>query len=150
MGDTNRTVEYYDENADAFLSETVSVDFSETQGTFLRLLPREAVILDFGCGSGRDSLKFLREGFKVEAADGSVRMCRAAAALTGLSVRRMLFQELDEQEKYDGIWACSSILHLPRTELGDVLARMCTALKRDGIIYTSFKYGTYEKPILLL
>ena len=80
----------------------------------------------------------------MEATDGSEEMCRAAAELTGLAVRQMLFQELDEKEKYDGIWACSSILHLTKPELEGVLERMTAALKRNGVIYTSFKYGAFE------
>lgn len=140
----NGTVEYYNRNADSFLRETTSVDFSETQNMFLKLLPQRAVILDFGCGSGRDALEFLKQGYRVDAVDGSERMCQAAAELTGLPVRQMFFQELDETEMYDGIWACSSILHLPRTELKGVLLKLYAALKKNGIIYTSFKYGTFE------
>ena len=56
----------------------------------------------------------------------------------------MLFKELDEIEKYDGIWAGASILHLPQNELQMVFRKMVRALKRDGIIYTSFKYGDFE------
>jgi hypothetical protein len=56
----------------------------------------------------------------------------------------MLFQELDETASYDGIWACSSILHLPKKELEVVFVKMIRALCNDGIIYTSFKYGTFE------
>ena len=80
----------------------------------------------------------------MEATDGSEEMCWAAAELTGLAVRQMLFLELDEKEKYDGIWACSSILHLPKSELREVLGRMTAALKRNGILYASFKYGIFE------
>lgn len=140
----NGTVEYYNRNADSFLRETTSVDFSEIQNMFLKLLPQGAVILDFGCGSGRDTLEFLKQGYRVDAVDGSKKMCQAAAELTGLPVRQMFFQELDETETYDGIWACSSILHLPRTELKGVLLKLYAALKKNGIIYTSFKYGTFE------
>ena len=61
-----------------------------------------------------------------------------------LEVEQMLFQELDAHEKYDGIWACSSILHLTENELKDVLKKMCCALKCNGIAYVSFKYGTFE------
>lgn len=141
---TDSTVEYYNTNADTFLSETMTVDFSETQDIFLERLPQGALILDFGCGSGRDALAFLKQGCRVEAVDGSAEMCRAAAALTGLPVRQMLFQELDASEMYDGIWACSSILHLPAEELENVLKKMKIALKKDGVIYTSFKYGTFQ------
>ena len=138
------TIEYYNQNAARFLEETAGVEFTEIQNAFLSLLPEGALILDFGCGSGRDALEFLKRGYQVEATDGSEEMCRAVAELTGLAVQQMLFQELDEKEKYDGIWACSSILHLSKPELGDVLERMTAALKKDGIIYTSFKYGVFE------
>lgn len=141
---TDSTVEYYNKNAEQFLAETMNVEFSETQNVFLKLLPDGAMILDFGCGSGRDALEFLRQGYKVDATDGSAEMCYAASEITGLPVRQMLFQDLNEKEKYDGIWACSSILHLSRTTLKNVLVKMCMALKDGGIAYSSFKYGTFE------
>ena len=59
-------------------------------------------------------------------------------------LRHMLFQELNEKEKYDGIWACASILHLTKIELKDVLWKMILSLKPGGYIYTSFKYGETE------
>ena len=68
-------------------------------------------VLDFGCGSGRDTKYFLEHGMHVEATDGSEELCRIASDYAGIPVKRMLFQELKETEKYAGIWACSSILH---------------------------------------
>ncbi len=59
------------------------------------------------------------------------------------TVKHMYFEELDEVNKYDGIWACSSILHLSQDALADVLKKMRRALKDDGIVYTSFKYGDF-------
>lgn len=138
------TVEYYNKNADHFMDETVAVNFTEIQEMFLNLLPHGGKILDFGCGSGRDTLEFLKRGYQVDATDGSTEMCKLATEYTGIPVRQMLFQELNEIEKYDGIWACASILHLPKNELKNVLDKMKTALYKSGIIYTSFKYGTFE------
>ena len=138
------TIIYYDQNAQSFASTTISVNMQTNQNHFLKYLPPHAHILDFGCGSGRDTKYFLSQGYTVEATDGSEELCKIARAHTGISVKQMLFQELDEQEKYDGIWACSSILHLPRKELADVIRKMIAALKPNGIIYTSFKYGTFE------
>lgn len=123
---------------------TVTVDFQHTQDRFLSFLPINAFILDFGCGSGRDTKYFMEHGYRVEATDGSEELCKLASTYTGVSVKYMLFQELDEQKKYDGIWACSSILHLSKDELKNVMQRMLCALKDDGVIYTSFKYGTFE------
>ena len=114
------------------------------QERFLQRLRRNASILDFGCGSGRDTRFFLEKGYHVTATDGSAEICRLASAFTGIEVKQMLFQELDETNIYDGIWACSSILHLPKNELLSVMRKMCAALKDAGIIYTSFKYGDFE------
>lgn len=145
MTDTiSTTLNYYNQNADSFTQGTVSVDFSQVQDKFLERLNEGDYILDFGCGSGRDTKYFLKKGMVVDAIDGSVNLCKLASEYTGIKVRNILFQELDEQEKYDGIWACSSILHLPKEELSVVLDKMIAALKKNGIIYTSFKYGDFE------
>lgn len=140
----NNTIQYYQQNAEQFSRETRSVDFSQNQGKFMNKLKKNDTILDFGCGSGRDTKCFLEHGFQVEAIDGSEELCRLAGEFTGIKVKHLLFQELAEKNKYDGIWACSSILHLPKQELIEVIQKMSLALKSKGIIYTSFKYGTFE------
>ena len=140
----SKTLNYYDEKTQEFIESTVNVDFKETQDKFLKLLAPQTQILDFGCGSGRDTKYFLEQGFQVTAIDGSAELCKFASALTGIEVKQMFFQELSEFETYDGIWACSSILHLPYAELQDVFLKMVKATKNDGVIYTSFKYGDFE------
>lgn len=138
------TLQYYQQNADAFVEGTVSADMCDARTRFLKRLPSQAYILDFGCGSGRDTKAFLEQGYKVDAVDGSAELCRMASELTGISVKQMLFEDLSETELYDGIWACASILHLPRKELKGVLQKISDALKPGGILYTSFKYGEFE------
>lgn len=140
----NTTINYYNLNAKNFIENTQNADMHLAQEKFLQLLPGSASILDFGCGSGRDTKYFLEKGYQVAATDGSAELCRLAGSFTGIKVKEMLFQELDEIGVYDGIWACSSILHLPKDELKNVMQRMLCALKDDGVIYTSFKYGTFE------
>lgn len=138
------TIDYYNRNVQDFVDRTVSVDFTGIQNVFLELLPRDARILDFGCGSGRDTKYFLDCGYQVDAMDGSIELCRAASEYTGIHVKQMLFQDLAEEEKYDGIWACASILHVKKTELPDIIRKMSLATKENGIIYISFKCGDYE------
>lgn len=92
-------------------------------------LPAGAYILDFGCGSGRDTKYFLEKGFQVDAIDGSEELCKIACDYTGIKVKQMLFEELHDVDKYDGIWACSSILHLSKPALAGVLKKMAAALR---------------------
>ena len=141
MGNTKN---YYNENAKKFIDGTVSVDFRSIQDTFLELLPENAKILDFGCGSGRDTKYFLEHGCRVVAMDGSLELCKAASEYTGIIVKHMLFQELNEKEIYDGIWACASILHVKSEELPEIIRKMSLATIANGIIYLSFKYGDFE------
>lgn len=140
----NDTLRYYNSKAFSYTADTCDAKVNELQDAFLTRLPIGGYILDFGCGSGRDTKCFVEHGFQVDATDGSEELCKIASAYTGVKVNCMLFQELDETDKYDGIWACSSILHLTKVELLDVFARMIRSLHKDGIIYTSFKYGEFE------
>ena len=140
----NQTIQYYDQNAACFVENTRDVDFHVIQDEFLEKLPVGAQILDLGCGSGRDTKYFLKHGYQVNAIDGSAELCALATEYTGIPVKCQLFQELAASEVYDGIWACSSLLHLSYGELDEVLYRIEKALKPQGILYMSFKYGVFE------
>lgn len=140
----NQTIQYYDQNANDFVENTRNVDFHVIQDEFLGKLPEGAAILDLGCGSGRDTKYFLEHGYHVNAIDGSAELCALASEYTGIPVRCLLFQEWNEREAYDGIWACSSLLHLSYGELDDVLYRIENALRPQGILYMSFKHGVFE------
>lgn len=144
MQEKNNTIEYYDNNAKAFAGGTENIEFSEVDDRFLKNLSKGALILDLGCGAGRDTKYFLESGFQVDAVDGSEEMCRIASENTGIKVRHMLFQELDAEEKYDGIFACASLLHLMKNELTEMFMKIQKALKNEGIFYCSFKYGDFE------
>ncbi|MDD7227171.1 MAG: methyltransferase domain-containing protein [Firmicutes bacterium] len=139
-----KTIEYYNENVDKFVNDTQDVVFCATQDLFLSYLNEGNSILDLGCGSGRDTKYFLSKGYKVDATDGSEEICKVASDYIGINVKCLLFNELDEIDKYDGIWACASILHLDKDDLIDVFHRIARALKDNGILYTSFKYSEFE------
>lgn len=139
-----KTLTYYNQNAQTFISHTQTVNFQDTQERFLSCLPPGSRILDFGCGSGRDTRYFLQQGYSVDAIDGSEELCRLASQFTGIPVRQMLFQDLDCRDTYDGIWACASILHLRIEELTDVFYKMTAALHGGGILYASFKLGNFR------
>ena len=144
MRKIDKTIEYYNKNANLFVETTANVEFYHMQNRFLSKLETGAHILDFGCGSGRDTKFFLEQGYRVDAIDGSAELCKLASEFTGIEVKHMYFQELSEEVKYDGIWACSSILHLNLSALEDVMKKMTIAVKSNGIIYTSFKYGIFS------
>lgn len=144
MSSDNSTLDYYNSKAKDFVSGTVDVAFTEMQDTFLEYIPEGGKILDFGCGSGRDTKYFTSKGYDVDATDGSEELCKIASEYTGIQVKQMLFEELDEVEEYDGVWACASILHVEKKQLPEIMKKIANATKNGGVVYTSFKYGDYE------
>ena len=67
----NNTISYYNTNTSSFVESTQSVQMTEAWSRFTSKLSESSIILDFGCGSGRDTKYFLEHGFQVEAIDGS-------------------------------------------------------------------------------
>lgn len=136
--------DYYDENADQFISTTENLDMSEIYDFFLPYLEDGAHILDAGCGTGRDSSAFLKKGFKVDAFDASDAMVENAAHRTGLNVQKARFEDFSSPYKFDGIWCCASLLHVDRQEIEETFVGLTDHLKKGGVLYASFKYGTEE------
>ena len=145
MEEQYNTIEYYNKNAETYFEQTVESNLQVVYDEFLSRIPDNSYILDFGCGSGRDSKFFIENGYKVKAIDGSIEMCKLASKYINQDVECMKFEELDEENIYDGVWACSSIVHVEKEKLPNILNKMIKALKQNGVIFVSFKKGTgYE------
>ncbi len=138
------TLAYYEANAPRFFEETCDVDMSPLYEPFLSRLPSEARILDAGCGSGRDSLYFLDNGYEVTSFDASEAMVRLATKHLGRPVLRLAFDQVEFEERFDGVWACASLLHVPPRAMSRTLSRLASSLKRGGTLYASFRYGDNE------
>lgn len=139
------TIKYYNENAQTFIAGTIDADMSFAQNKFLKYLRPNCRILDLGCGSGRDSLFFKSLGFDVTAVDGSPEMCKQAGSLIGENVRCLLFEDLDYQNRFQGIWACASLLHVPKDDMQKILKKVSVALVMHGTLYISYKYGETQR-----
>ena len=139
------TINFYEKNAEAYAALTVKADMSRAYEKFLAYLPHGAKVLDAGCGSGRDSLFFMRQGYRVTMLDASAAMCRCAEKLTGQKALHKTFAEINFDKQFDGIWANASLLHVPEQELEKVLKILHRALKDDGVLYASWKYGEAER-----
>jgi len=139
------SIEFYQNNADEFFIGTVNVDMTNIYQRFIKNIPPNALILDAGCGSGRDSKAFIEMGYRVDAFDASSELVARASSYTGLDVKSALFDDVTDVEKYDAIWCCASLLHVLESELPDTLDKLAMALKSNGTWYVSFKYGDSQR-----
>ena len=140
-----KTIDYYNKHAEEFTASTFEVDMESLYQPFLAELPEGTRILDVGCGSGRDTLAFKNKGYQVDAIDYSEELVKKATRLTGITIKLQSFYEIDVDEAYDGIWACASLLHCERDRLAEVVGKLITALKPNGVLYISFKYGNGDR-----
>jgi SAM-dependent methyltransferase len=139
------TLAYYEENAARFFAETANVDMSALHARFLAHVVPGGLILDAGCGSGRDAKAFLLRNYRIVAFDASPRLAELAARHLEQPVAVKTFADVSEEELYDGIWACASLLHLPTVDIPVTLQRLWSALKPGGAFYLSFKVGDGER-----
>lgn len=140
-----KTLSFYNANAEQYVAETIDLDISKNRDLFLTHIPNAGHILDLGCGSGRDSRFFIENDYLVTATDGSKELAIVASDLIGQTVQVQTFQELDYINEFDGIWACASLLHCPKSEMAELISKINQALKVNGVVYMSFKYGQDER-----
>ena len=137
----NTTIEYFDQNAERCFADAFTITERTNQDHFLSYVKPGGSILDFGCGSGRDTAYFRERGYRVTPTDGSREMCRLASEYRGMPVRVLEFGELEDVDRYDGIFASASIMHVEYERLLDILPKLARALRKEGVLYVSFKYG---------
>ena len=132
---------YYESNAERYASETFSADMSEQYQRFLPLLKKGAKILDVGSGSGRDAFYFQKHGYQVTALEPSKNLGREIRKVFSGEIVCSDIQSYQPTERYDGIWACASLIHLQEEEILCFFKKMDMYLSDNGIVYASGKCG---------
>lgn len=132
---------YYENNAERYAAETFSADMSEQYQSFLSLLKKGAKILDVGSGSGRDACYFQKQGYQVTALEPSKNLGREIRKVFSGEIVCSDIQNYRPTERYDGIWACASLIHLQEEEVLQFFEKIDQYLNDNGIIYISGKNG---------
>jgi SAM-dependent methyltransferase len=143
VGESTRA--FYETHAHEYFDRTVSADLSSIYDRFLKYVKPGGRILDAGCGSGRDLKALRNRGFDPVGIDASPEMAKLAAEFSGSACLPMLFEELRFDRPFDAVWACASLLHIPKHNLLSVLRRLHGNLVAGGILFASVKVGEGEE-----
>ena len=138
------TLSHYDRAAEGFWQGTRDHDVSQNIEALLGSIegPPPFLILDFGCGPGRDLKRFVDLGHKAVGLDGAARFAEMAKAHSGCEVWQQDFLRLDLPAlRFDGIFANASLFHVPGQELPRVLAELRAGLKPRGVLFSSNPRG---------
>lgn len=132
-------IKWYNTHAEEYFNKTKDFDISQIHEKFEALLPEGACILDAGCGPGRDVKYFHNKGYAVDAFDASEELIKIGVKHSGCPISLMSFADFNVADKYDGIWACTSLVHMQEKELIETIHRLFQGLKKGGIFYTCLK-----------
>ena len=145
-----RTLGHYEARAEAFWEGTRDHDVSQNIEALLRHIVAEPpfLILDFGCGPGRDLLDFARRGHRPVGLEGASALAHMARQHSGCEVWEQDFLELDlPTAHFHGIFANASLFHVPCTELPRVLGQLHACLRPGGVLFSSNPHGDNQQSI---
>lgn len=145
--DSSSTDRFYQIHAVDYAALTCAADLSATYAHFLPRLPAGGRILDVGCGAGRDLKAFTAQGFNCTGIDASSALCAVASTYAAVPCHVSRIEDLDYRAAFEGIWACASLLHLPRGLLPLALLKLYQALLPQGLLYASVQTGSGERVI---
>ncbi len=157
-----RTLAVYDTKAEEYARINLAEEPNPVLKVFIKRLPANSFVLDFGCGPAIEANIMRTAGLRVDPMDGSHEMVKLANSTYDIGARQALFDELDGEDIYDGIWANYSLLHASKEAFPEHLKALHTALKPKGWFHIAMKLGEgtsrdsiernytyYSEPVLL-
>lgn len=139
---SDATREYYESNSEEYFLLTRSADLSNAWFEYGSRLCKGALVLDLGCGSGRDLAHFASQGFRTIGLDYAYTLLKLSETLSSQPLVLADFLRLPfAADVFDGIWAMATLLHVPRTYLSSVLSEVKRVMKPESVLFTSVKKG---------
>lgn len=141
---TEDFIKYFDKIAHQYAKEKFSIPFNENRAhAFLKYVPDNGLILDYGCGPGRDAKYFFEHGYKPIGIDYSSQMVAEARKWVPEVefVHDDLLHRAIKKEYFDGIWARSIMHHIPLGKWNMYFRKIYKILKPDGVFYLNAPVG---------
>jgi SAM-dependent methyltransferase len=147
---TDQTLGHYDRVAEAFHDGTKNHDVSQNYEALLTAIEGDPpfVLLDLGCGPGRDLRYFRRLGHDATGLDGSMEFVNMARRYSGCEILHQDFLAMSlPAGRFDGVFANASLFHVPSRILPKVLAILADAMKPRGVLFCSNPRGNNEEGV---
>lgn len=141
----NTTQKSYDKHVDQYVQNTFHV-IPPPLPDFIKSLAPSALVVDLGCGPGRESRSFIAAGMRYLGIDNSSKTILKAQELNPeAQFMTQSFLEISfESESIDAFWAVSSLYHLTKLDFIIVLERLYGFLRRQGQMFIVMKEGSDE------
>jgi len=141
-----RTRKTYDQYSAEHATRFWNASVARAWDLFSALMPPEALVLDLGCGAGRDVATLGQRGCRVIGIDLSIGLLREAQnRLSGEFIQGDMRSIPFSTAQFDGVWMCASLLHIPRQQAPTVLAQAHRVMGWGSVLYIAVKQGDGER-----
>ncbi|MGB0867777.1 MAG: class I SAM-dependent DNA methyltransferase [Granulosicoccaceae bacterium] len=141
----DKTIEVYNAQVEDYLEVVQQHAADPGLEQFMAWLEPDDLVLDLGCGPAHASAAMREEGLRVDPVDASPAMVEMANKQFQIGARLATFDDIDQVEHYDGVWANFSLLHAPANRFPHHIKALYTALVDGGIFHLALKPGSGEK-----
>lgn len=142
-----KTIQTYNLMAKEYDEETSGFwrDFpSQIIDKFCKYLNGEGSVLDIGSGPGRDGLILQQKGldvFCLDASESMIDLCKEKGLESVVGdFNNMQFSD----RKFDGVWAYTSLLHVPKESIEKTMSEIVRVLKNGGILGLGLIEGDFN------
>lgn len=138
------TIQVYEDNAESYSSRIVGQSYLHALDRFCSKMPRNARVLDLGCGAGWAAEYMQKRGLDIYALDASPKLAAIASRKISRPAAVLRFDELVDVGQYDGVFACNVLTHVPKAGVPQLLNRIAQSLRENGVLYACFATGDGE------
>lgn len=132
-------IQKYNKYADEYYNKTITIKPSEDIINFRKLIKGSGLICDIGCGSGRDSIYFIQNGYRVLSTEPSLPLADLAENYPFIYVKKVSILEMNYQSSFDGIWCSAVLQHIKGKDLDETIFKLSRMTKKDGYLYISYR-----------
>ena len=140
-----RSVAAYDANASAYRVWAAALSMQAQLQRFAAMARPGGIVLDAGCGTGRDLQALSAAGFRAVGMDLSAGMLAEAAAASTPLVRSDLRRLGFASATFDGVWACASLVHLDAVAMAAALSELARVVRPQAPLYVTVKAGADDE-----
>lgn len=109
---------------------------------FFDLVTPNGLVLDAGCGTGRDTAVFAQHNYQVIGLDLTLAMlAKGKANEVDTTLVQADLEAMPLRRGFDGIWASASLLHIPAEKIPFILTEFYNLLNQNGVFYCTVQKG---------